>query len=76
MISKQDIENNIDRWLFEKIDVDFKFRPFQKDTIIDIIYNIVNDEEHNQIIEAPTGAGKSLINIISAGVLADYYNMK
>lgn len=76
MISKQDIENNIDRWVFEKIDADFKFRPFQKDTIIDIIYNIVNDEEHNQIIEAPTGAGKSLINIISAGVLADYYNMK
>ena len=76
MISKQDIENNIDRWVFEKIDIDFKFRPFQKDTIIDIIYNIVNDEEHNQIIEAPTGAGKSLINIISAGVLADYYNMK
>ena len=76
MISKQDIENNIDRWVFEKIDTDFKFRPFQKDTIIDIIYNVVNDEEHNQIIEAPTGAGKSLINIISAGVLADYYNMK
>ena len=38
MISKQDIENNIDRWVFEKIDTNFKFRPFQKDTIIDIIY--------------------------------------
>ena len=76
MINKKDIESNIDSWVFEKIGTDFKFRPFQKDTIIDIIYNIVNEKEHNQIIEAPTGSGKSLINIISAGVLADYYNKK
>lgn len=74
MISKADIEHDIDVWVRDRIDEDFKFRTFQKERIIDIIYNIVNEKEHNQIIEAPTGSGKSLINIISAGVLADCYN--
>jgi len=74
MISKSEIECNVDEWVKEKISENFKFRTYQKERIIDIIYNIVNDKENNQIIEAPTGSGKSLINIISAGVLADYYN--
>ena len=74
MISKTEIEYNVDEWVKTKISEKFKFRAYQKERIIDIIYNIVNDKEHNQIIEAPTGSGKSLINIISAGVLADYYN--
>ena len=74
MISKSEIEYNVVEWIKTKISEKFKFRTYQKERIIDIIYNIVNDKEHNQIIEAPTGSGKSLINIISAGVLADYYN--
>ncbi len=74
MISKSEIENNVENWVKEKISEKFKFRIFQKERIVDIIYNIVNDKEHNQIIEAPTGSGKSIINIVSAGVLADYYN--
>lgn len=74
MISKEEIEYNVDQWVKEKISENFKFRLFQKDRIIDIIYNIVNEKEYNQIIEAPTGSGKSIINIIAAGVLADYYN--
>ena len=74
MIGKTEIEARVDEWVYKNISEDFKFRLYQKDRIVDIIYNIVNDKYTNQIIEAPTGAGKSLINIISAGVLADYYN--
>ena len=74
MITKSEIEQNIETWVELKLGEKFEFRLFQKDRIIDIIYNIVNDKEHNQIIEAPTGSGKSIINIISAGVLADFYN--
>ncbi len=41
-----------------------------------IIKSIINDDRETSIIEAPTGSGKSLLCIISAGVLLKYYNKK
>ena len=79
--TKENIKNNIDNWVCLNLEKDFEFRKYQEESIVDIIYNILNDNfEGNtngcQIIEAPTGSGKSLINIISACVLADCYNMR
>lgn len=78
----EDIEHNIIEWVNNNIGEGFEFREHQLETIIDIIYNILNhdNEDHShdngcQIIEAPTGSGKSLINIISACVLDTYYNI-
>lgn len=74
--TKESIERNIDNWVNDNLGSEFKFRIHQKEAIINIIYNIVNkDSRHYHIIEAPTGSGKSLINIISAGVLSEYYNL-
>lgn len=80
--NREDIEKNILEWVNENIDNGFEFREHQLDACIDIIYNILNhdSEDHThdngcQIIEAPTGSGKSLINIISACVLNTYYNL-
>jgi len=75
LISKEQIEKYVEQWTQEKIGQDFEFRPHQKETIINVIENILNHKHRNYIIEAPTGSGKSLINIISAGVLADFYEM-
>lgn len=76
----EDISRSIDSWVQENLSKGFSFRKYQKETIIDICYNILHRNEeyiydgmHNHVIEAPTGSGKSLLNIISAGVLADYY---
>lgn len=69
------IEEQIDEWVFEKIGADFEFRQYQKEAIIRIIENILDHKYHNYVVEAPTGSGKSLINIISAGVLATYYDI-
>lgn len=52
----------------------FKFREYQFDNIYNILDNIINNKENTIIINAPTGSGKSLICIISAGVLSRYYN--
>ncbi|MBO5005436.1 MAG: DEAD/DEAH box helicase family protein [Clostridia bacterium] len=71
--TKDDISKNIDVWINDYIGSEFKFREHQKETIIEIIYNILNDKAHTQLIEAPTGSGKSLLNIISAGVLSTCY---
>lgn len=77
--SKESINESIISWVELNL-TNFHFRQYQKEAIIDIIYNILNPEEdqenHCQIIEAPTGSGKSLINIISACVLADIYDKR
>jgi Rad3-related DNA helicase len=65
----------IDEWVYSRIDKNFKFREHQKECIFRIIKNIIYHNYQNYIVEAPTGSGKSLINIISAGVLADYFNI-
>lgn len=75
LTSKEQIETYVEQWTQTKIGPEFEFRPHQKETIVNIIENIINHKHRNYIVEAPTGSGKSLINIISAGVLADFYEM-
>ena len=74
-ISKEKIESQVRLYAESKIGKYFTFREYQLECIIDIIYNILTHQNHNYVVEAPTGSGKSLINLISAGVLADYYNV-
>lgn len=74
-INNKILERYVKEWVEEKIGKDFKFREYQFEAIIGILTNILNCGNHNYIIEAPTGSGKSLINIIAAGVLADYFEM-
>ena len=68
------------------LDSTFKFREHQLEAIVYIIYNILNYDENDssdnilnnikrhQCIEAPTGSGKSIMLIVAASVLAEYYN--
>lgn len=73
-IDKEELERNINDWVYTNIGSSFTFREYQFESIVDICTNILEGVNHTQIIEAPTGSGKSLLNIISAGVLADCYN--
>lgn len=74
LYNKELIEKQVEDFVFENISETFEFRDYQKEAIIDIIFKCLNDEDNPcQVIEAPTGSGKSLMNIISAGVLAKYY---
>ena len=68
------LEKHITDWVREYISTDFEFREHQFETIKSICSTILTGKQHTQIIEAPTGSGKSLLNIISAGVLATYYD--
>ena len=72
-IDREEVLENIQFWVQENIGANFAFREHQLETIHQICCNVLEGSQHNQIIEAPTGSGKSLLNIISAGVLADYY---
>lgn len=71
---RQQIEQNIREWATENIGSSFVFRENQLEIIADIVENIVElTDNKTHIVEAPTGSGKSLILIISAGVLYKYY---
>lgn len=73
--SDEELGKYCDEWTKSKISKDFEFREHQKECIIRIIQNILNHQYQNYIVEAPTGSGKSLINMIAAGVLADYFDI-
>ena len=70
------IKNNILNWVEDNFGIKFEFRKYQLESIMFIIKSIITDNRETSIIEAPTGSGKSLITIIAAGVLSEYYNLK
>ena len=51
----------------------FKFRPYQLDSIISIILSFFDKD--NFIIEAPTGSGKSITGLLVADTLNYYFNL-
>ena len=74
-INRKTVEGYILEWVNQKISNEFEFREHQFEAIVDIIVNILENGNKNYVVEAPTGAGKSLINIIAAGVLAEYFDL-
>ena len=63
-------------WSKKHLGQDFKFRENQLEVISKLIDDKINNKIPHHIIQAPTGSGKSLINVISAGVLWEYFNRK
>ena len=47
MVDRQTIENQIDEFVKDNFPSDFKFREYQKEKIIDIVYNIVGECDIN-----------------------------
>ena len=70
------IKRRVEEWTSDNISDDFEFRKNQLETIVHIIDSIVNNDVRTHVIQAPTGTGKSLMCIISAGVLAKYYSLR
>lgn len=69
------IIDQVKQWTYNNIDPDFKFRKYQLEAIVNIIKNVLWAKKI-QVMEAPTGSGKSFIGIISAGVLWEFYKKK
>lgn len=73
-VTREQIENQVQEWANNNLGL-FSFREHQLEYIVDIIYSILTDN-HINLVEAPTGAGKSIMVIIMSGVLYDYYEKK
>ena len=67
--------DQVECWVKKNISESFDFRPYQLETIVMILQNALNNSKV-QVMEAPTGSGKSYIGIISAGVLWEYYKKR
>lgn len=74
-ISKSKLEELVTEWSKETFGPAFKFRPQQKETIVDIILDWLNDVD-NVILDAPTGSGKSIIAITVGGILSTYFGKR
>ena len=63
----------VQEWTNKNLSNDFKFREHQLENIVKTLDYILNHKTKIQVIEAPTGSGKSIICMIIAGVLWEYY---
>lgn len=73
--NKEEIISNVRKWVNIHLP-NFSFRKYQLEYIVEIIYSIVYNNKSVNLIEAPTGSGKSIMVIIMAGVLNSYYEKK
>ena len=71
-ISKELLSNQATEWARKYLDPNFEFRKYQLEAIVMIVSRVLENVK-TQVMNAPTGSGKSLTAIISAGVLFEYY---
>ena len=76
MITEAEINEQIDTIVKEHFPVGFTFRPYQRETILKTIYNWLNETNKTEIIEAPTGSGKSITAMVIAAVLSRFHGMR
>ena len=69
----EDIKKQCEEWAAENLGQDFQFRKYQLESCVFIITNVLA-ECKTQVMNAPTGSGKSITAMVCAGVLHKYYN--
>ena len=72
-----EVEYNVEEWAKKNLGNDFEFRENQLEVISKIIKNCISENGvQSHMVQAPTGSGKSIILIVSACVLAEYYDKR
>ena len=72
----QTLKKEAEDWARTNLGTQFQFRKGQLESIVYTLNNILNRNIETSVLQMPTGSGKSLTCIISAGVLAKYHDMK
>jgi len=75
-VSVETLNQQVDAVVDEYFGKMFKFRPHQKEAIIESLKQWLSGKSSNIIIDAPTGSGKSWICMIVAAVLVRFYDKK
>ena len=72
-IDKATIEACCMNWARAHLGLDFKFREHQLEHIVEMLHCILSKKHKMNVIEAPTGSGKSIIGMVIAGTAWEYY---
>jgi Rad3-related DNA helicase len=75
-VTKEIIQEQCMEWAKNHFGSNFQFRKYQLETIVDSVYNVLEPDIKCQVVEAPTGSGKSNVAIVSCGVLWSYYKKR
>lgn len=68
-----DIDRLIDKAVIESMPDSFEFRKNQREIIFQILESFLTGESNDIILEAPTGTGKSIINVLVGQVINSIY---
>ena len=74
-LSHENISKQVDESARRHFGESFKFRPNQKEAIVNVVYKWLSGESEDIILQGPTGSGKSAIGLLSAAVMYEYYGM-
>lgn len=72
----EEISSEVDACAMRHYGNTFKFRPNQKEAIVDTVMAWLSGEKKDVILQGPTGSGKSAIGLLSAAVLSEYHDKK
>lgn len=67
------IDNQVEKAALRHYGSTFRFRPNQKEAIVNTIYNWLTGNTTDVILQGPTGSGKSAIGMLVAAVLSEDY---
>lgn len=67
--TKREISDTAIDWARENMPKDFKYRAEQLKVIIETVYSILNTSSKTNVLQAPTGSGKSIIGIVTASLV-------
>ena len=67
--TKKEISEAAIEWARENMPKDFKYRAEQLKVIIETVYSILNTSSKTNVLQAPTGSGKSIIGIVTASLV-------
>lgn len=68
----ENLEERFDDYVLNTFGESFSFRPQQREVILDIVNSFLYDTKNLYLLDAPTGSGKSIIAIVTAGFLSSF----
>lgn len=71
-IPKARLEKMLDEYVERAFGKNFQFRAQQKEVIVDIIDAFLDGQCNLYLLDAPTGSGKSIIAMVTAGFLSEF----
>jgi len=75
-VTIQKIEKEVEDCALRHYGSTFRFRPNQKEAVVNTVYSWLSGSCTDIILQGPTGSGKSAIGLLAAAVMSEFYGKK